>query len=64
MDGWVVSRRVDESHCVGELTRTRLALVVGGFVGLPRFAFEALCCPCVTCLSNVEGGGLLADGQA
>jgi hypothetical protein len=27
------------------------------------FAFEALCCPCVTCLSNVEGGGLLADGQ-
>jgi hypothetical protein len=30
-----------------------------------RFAlpFEALCCPCVTSLSNVEGGGLLADGQ-
>jgi hypothetical protein len=27
------------------------------------FAFEALCCPCETCLSDVEGGGLLADGQ-
>ena len=27
------------------------------------FAFEALCCPFVTSLSNVEGGGLLADGQ-
>jgi hypothetical protein len=27
------------------------------------FAFEALCCPCVTRLSDVEGGGLLADGQ-
>jgi hypothetical protein len=27
------------------------------------FAFEALSCPCVTCLSDVEGGGLLADGQ-
>jgi len=27
------------------------------------FAFEALSCPCVTCLSNVVGGGLLADGQ-
>jgi hypothetical protein len=26
-------------------------------------AFEALSCPCGTCLSNVEGGGLLADGQ-
>ncbi len=25
--------------------------------------FEALSCPCVTSLSNVEGGGLLADGQ-
>jgi hypothetical protein len=27
------------------------------------FAFEALSCPCVTCLSDVEGGGLLADGS-
>jgi hypothetical protein len=27
------------------------------------FAFEALCRPFVTSLSDVEGGGLLADGQ-
>lgn len=25
--------------------------------------FKVLCCPSVTSLSNVEGGGLLADGQ-
>lgn len=27
------------------------------------FAFGASSCPCVTCLSDVEGGGLLADGS-
>ena len=27
------------------------------------FASEALSCPCGTSLSNVEGGGLLSDGQ-
>jgi hypothetical protein len=31
--------------------------------GFSFFAFEALSCPCATCSSDVEGGGLLADGQ-
>jgi hypothetical protein len=55
MDDWVVSNRVDESCHVGSLLE--------GDRSEACFAFEALCCPCVTCLSDVEGGGLLADGQ-
>jgi hypothetical protein len=56
----VVSRRVNESCYVGSLTRRGLALVRGIAALL---AFEASSCPCVICLSNVGGGGLLADGQ-
>jgi hypothetical protein len=59
---WVVSRRVNESCYVGSLTRRGLALVRG--VVVPSvFAFEASSYPCVICLSDVVGGGLLADGQ-
>jgi len=56
MDDWVVSRRVDESCHVG-------SLLEGDWPEGSTFAFEALSCPCVTCLSDVEGGGLLAGGQ-
>lgn len=55
MDDWVAFCRVDESHYVGGPTRRGLTLGV--------FCLEALSHPYVMCLSNVEGGGLLADGQ-
>jgi hypothetical protein len=58
MDDWVVSDRVEESCYVGSLLEGDWP---EGFFFFS--AFEALSCPCGTCLSNVEGGGLLADGQ-
>jgi hypothetical protein len=58
MDDRVVPYRVDESHYVGGLLEGDRPSVYYYY-----FAFEALCCPCETCLSDVEGGGLLADGQ-
>jgi hypothetical protein len=51
MDDWVVSCRVDEVSLRGKPARRGSA------------PSEASCCPCETCLSDVEGGGLLADGQ-
>jgi hypothetical protein len=59
MDDWVVSDRVEESCHVGSLLEGDWSEGSTFFC----FAFEALSCPCVTCLSNVVGGGLLADGQ-
>jgi hypothetical protein len=56
MDDWVVSDQVEESCYVG-------SLLEGDWPKGLTFAFEALSCPCVTSLSNVEGGGLLVDGQ-
>jgi hypothetical protein len=54
MEDWVVSRRVDESCHAG-------SLLEGDWP--EGFAFEASSRPCVTCSSDVEGGGLLAGGQ-
>lgn len=59
MDDWVVSDRVEESCYVGSLLERGLARGLN-FLSLP---FEALSRPWATCLSDVEGGGLLADGQ-
>jgi hypothetical protein len=55
MDDRVVSNRVDESCHAGS--------PLDGDRSEACFAFKALCRPCATCLSDVEGGGLLADGQ-
>jgi hypothetical protein len=56
MDDRVVSCRVDESLTMWEADPK-------GTGPWRVFAFEASCCPCETCLSDVEGGGSLADGQ-
>jgi hypothetical protein len=56
MDDWVISDRVEESCYAG-------SLLEGDWPEGSSFAFEALSCPCGTSLSNVEGGGLLSDGQ-
>jgi hypothetical protein len=55
LDDWVVSDRVEESRHVG-------SLLEGDWPEGSSLPFEASSCPCVTCLSKVEGGGLLADG--
>jgi hypothetical protein len=52
-----------KSRYAGSLTQKGIGL--GGRVGasLPHFAFEASSCSlCGHALSDVEGGGLLADG--
>jgi hypothetical protein len=56
MDDWVIFDRVEESCYAG-------SLLEGDWPEGSSFAFEALSCPCGTSLSNVEGGGLLSDGQ-
>jgi len=63
MVDWVVSCRVNE-FCYAEcLTRKGTGLWwLRGLVAL-LFAFEASSCPYAACLSDVEGGGLLADGS-
>lgn len=62
MVDWVVSRRVNESCYVGSLTRRGLALAVVGpsCLALP---LKPQAISFVMCLSNVEGGGLFANGQ-
>jgi hypothetical protein len=53
----VILHRVKEPCYVGGLTRRGLALVIEGI------ACEASSHPCVMSSRDVEGGGLLADGQ-
>jgi hypothetical protein len=55
MDDWAVLCRVDESCYAGSLLEGDWPEVF-----LP---LKCLGCSFVTCSSDVEGGGLLADGQ-
>jgi hypothetical protein len=59
MVDWVVSCRVDESCYVGSLTRGGWALVIDR-VALP---LKPRAISSMMRSSEVEGGGLLADGQ-
>jgi hypothetical protein len=61
MVGWLVLRRVKESRFVGRLTRRGRAWWLQSLSAL--LTFEASSHPYVMGSSDVEGGGLLADGQ-
>ena len=56
MVDWVISRRVNESRYTGSLTlkgNWPWWLCMGAL--LPHLPLEVSSCPCVMCLSNVEG---------